>query len=101
MSGATIRAHRGLKGVGMVSHPTRIGACPRWFGRAVGVLALSLAGLFLLACEDGDVGDSSAGSELAARWIRAGEELTTSVEVYDRERSEEHTSELQSLMRIA
>jgi len=76
-------APTGRKGVGMPPVPTLTRANSGWLWRAAASVAIGLAALFLVAC-GGEEEPSPTGSELAERWLRAGEESTAGVAVYER-----------------
>ncbi len=57
----------------------------RWLGRLVAPIAIVLAAAFLLAgCDSDDEAPLPSGATLAERWIRAGEDNTAGVAVYER-----------------
>ena len=56
----------------------------RWLGRAIAPIAIALAAAALVACNGGDEAPPPSGATLAERWIRAGEENTAGVAVYER-----------------
>lgn len=60
---------------------TRVRLRSLW--RVAAAAALGLAALFLVSC-DSDAEPAPIGSELAERWLRAGEESTAGVAVYER-----------------
>ncbi|MGE3962129.1 MAG: hypothetical protein AB7F65_10670 [Dehalococcoidia bacterium] len=56
----------------------------RWPGRLAGLIGVALAATFLVACDGEEEAPPPSGATLAERWIRAGEENTAAVSVYER-----------------
>lgn len=73
----------GRKGVGMPPVPTLTRVTSRWLWRTAAGVAFGLAALLLVGCESEEE-PAPTGSELAERWLRAGEESTAGVAVYER-----------------
>ena len=56
----------------------------RWLGRALAPIAIVLVSFAPVACNSDEKAPEPSGATLAERWIRAGEENTAGVAVYER-----------------